>query len=1114
MGRHLGATPQWLHGWVKVLLVLLQLTCVLNARPSQPLPDRRCAQIESLPAGQSEVDLVLGVPVERSIHVGEVHAYRLVLTPGEYLQAIIEQRAIDVLATIIGPDKREYRGSDTLYGAYDIRGPDYICVVADVPGVYRLEVRGQGNEVGRASYRLMIEERRLAVPQDRIRLDAQRAFAEATAIPKDWVKEQGEPIRVAEQRVIAKYEEALALWNIAGDRRMEAETRFHLAWEFYNFEEFHEAMESWEQALPLWRAVGDRRGEGDTLERLGWVHMIFGEYPRVIELTNQALVIARARGDRLEEMPLLDNLCGAYRFMDDYEKALEYLEEQLAISRGLGNRLWEALCTANLGRIHQLLGEYPEATEFIGQAVTLSRNLGNSELETRMTLHLARAYTSAGRYKEALHAYSRSLEIYRNIRGGLFEAQALEGIGSVYAMRGEPRRALIQYDEALQLCRKMGYRSLEARVIGEIGGAYLAIGQSQKALDHYRDAVPRCQEFGFRVEEATNRYGIARIEFTRGNLLRARGELETSLGLVESVRTNVPSTELRTAYLATTREIFELYMELLFRLHQREPAAGYDTALLQACERARARGLLDLLAEARIDVQQGVDPHLKQQERDMDARISATHTRLMEALSRASPVRGRVVPLQDELNRLSTEREQLEREIRTRHPRYAEIHYPKPFGLAEVQGLLGEQTALLEYALGKERSILIVVDRQHIQTFRLPAAGEISRLVTEVRAGLGQPTRQGFARYRRAASQLERILIRPGYGILATKQNLTIVPDGPLYYLPFEALLAGSGKRQKPNGPARGARPGAGIDTTDYRDFPFLVKRWSITYAPSASVLGSLLQRPTPVQTPEAGSPPKELLAFADPSTTIARIGRQVGPVGPRDLHRGLVVRRARPGSNLTASPVDRLSQAGARRGLMEDGSGWTVQPLRESRREVKGISRQYPAERVAAYFGSAASEENLKTNAYLGTARRIHFATHGLISERRPDYSGLVLAIDADPKEDGLLQVYEIFNLKLSAELVVLSACSTGLGKVVKGEGIIGLTRAFMYAGAPSLVVSLWPVADRSTADLMVSFYRQMNRGESKADGLRRGKLELIGSGRYSHPFYWAPFVLVGARN
>jgi CHAT domain-containing protein len=211
-------------------------------------------------------------------------------------------------------------------------------------------------------------------------------------------------------------------------------------------------------------------------------------------------------------------------------------------------------------------------------------------------------------------------------------------------------------------------------------------------------------------------------------------------------------------------------------------------------------------------------------------------------------------------------------------------------------------------------------------------------------------------------------------------------------------------------------------------------------------------------------------------------------------------------------------------RSLFEKAGRWELPPLTYSNREVTAIAKLHQQADVAVYRRSDASEETVKTNEHLGSARRIHFATHGIMSERQPHYSGLILSLPpptTNPKseirnpksvEDGLLQVYEIFNLKLNAELVVLSACETGLGKEVKGEGLIGLTRAFMYAGTPSVVVSLWQVADRSTADLMVKFYEQLNQRRDKAEALRRAKLAMIERGGVSaQPFSWAPFILVG---
>jgi CHAT domain-containing protein len=243
---------------------------------------------------------------------------------------------------------------------------------------------------------------------------------------------------------------------------------------------------------------------------------------------------------------------------------------------------------------------------------------------------------------------------------------------------------------------------------------------------------------------------------------------------------------------------------------------------------------------------------------------------------------------------------------------------------------------------------------------------------------------------------------------------------------------------------------------------------------PSAGVLAELAMPRESRERQETAEAPKRFIGFADPVPTMA---------AAQPPH---VLRSA------TNSPAE-------------------LPRLLESRREVTGIAGLYPPGESQLFLNGAATEENVKNNPLLRTARRIHFATHGFLDEKRPELSGLVLSRGAGSREDGLLQVYEIFNLELDADLVVLSACDTGLGAMVSGEGLIGVTRALLYAGARSVVVSLWQVDDDSTPDLMISFYRHLDQDADKAESLRLAKLEMIRQGRFSHPFYWAPFILLG---
>ena len=606
---------------------------------------------------------------------------------------------------------------------------------------------------------------------------------------------------------------------------------------------------------------------------------------------------------------------------------------------------------------------------------------------------------------------------------------------------------------------------------------------------------------------AVTLYGLAQVERDRGNLAEAQLRMEESLNIIESLRGKVASQDLRATFLAQKQDYYEFYTDLLMRLHQREPLKGHDLAALQASERARARSLLELLAEARVDVEQGIAPELKQHERVTHSRIAWLQSRLIEAYSQATPDRNKISTLEEELKKVDAEREQLTMEIRQKHPRYAELQYPAPLGLQAIQSLLDDRTLLLEYALGKDASFLFAVTRNDFLVAPLHSAPSIAAQVEALRLTItSQPQRSALGQQITVARQLYRELIEPAGKLLTGKQKLVIVPSGILHYLPFEVLLSSGEERT--------------LTSAGSGKWPYLVRDYAISYVPSAGVLASLRSRPE-----EKSAPRKTFLAFADPA-----YGNETG----------------------TEASLVRSSLGGA----FGDERSWKLGRLAESRREVEQIAGLYARDQVSLLLGQQASEENVKTSGRLSQYRFIHFATHGLLNEANPPYSGLILSLDTagkappsatrkpgpaspqvatvapasagsagprstagqparsdgPPLEDGLLQVYEVFNLKLNADLVVLSACETGLGKEVKGEGLMGLTHAFLYAGTPSVLVSLWNVQDRSTADLMINFYQQLDRGEDKAEALRQAKLRLIQQNRFAQPYYWAPFILIGS--
>lgn len=910
-----------------------------------------------------------------------------------------------------------------------------------------------------------------------------------------------------EQKAIDSYKQALPLRRAAGDRKGIANTLDNIGMFYLNAGELQKALDEFSQALAIFRELNESPGIANTLNNIGGVHMTWSDYRKALDYFGQALELRRTLGHRREEAMALNNIGQVYYFLGDAQKALNYHRQAFELRRNLGQRAGQAASINNIGFVFDALGDEPGALDHYKQALDLFRAANDRNGESSTLINIGAIYlTKFKDPKTALEYYTRALEIRRELGQTIGQATVLANIGFLYNFTDQPRKAIDYHRQALEINRAAGHRIGAAASLNNLGAAFFALGELESARDYFNQALVTYRAIGSRGLEAVSLFGLARVERERGNLAEALLRMQESLTIIESLRGTVASQEMRASYLAQKQDYYEFYTDLLMSLHQREPSKGHDLAALESSERARARSLLELLVEARIDVDQGIPPALKQSERATHSRIAWIQKHLIEAYSQPSPDKIKISTLEQELKQVDAERQQLDMEIRQKHPQYADLKYPVPAGLKTIQSLLDDQTVLLEYALGKDSSFLFAVTRDQFIVARVPAAASIADQVTALRRLItSRPQRSMFGKQIEHSRQLYRELIEPAGKLLTGKRKLIIVPSGILHYLPFEVLL----KSGEADSLASGA---AG-------NWPYLLKDYAISYVPSAGVLASLRSR-----SGTGAGPRKDFLAFADP----------------------IYVNETVTESNLVGSNP---------RGAFGDERSWKLGRLAESRREVEEIAGLYGKAKVSLLLGEEASEENVKTAGRFNDYRYIHFATHGLLNEARPPYSGLILSLN-DPErarprtrkpgpggaaangssrttvinegpgrapapplakgpgpqsEDGLLQVYEVFNLKLNAELVVLSACETGLGKEVKGEGLVGLTHAFFYAGTPSVMVSLWKVQDRSTADLMVNFYQQLDRSQTKTEALRQAKLKLIQNNRHAHPYYWAPFVLIG---
>jgi CHAT domain-containing protein len=654
-------------------------------------------------------------------------------------------------------------------------------------------------------------------------------------------------------------------------------------------------------------------------------------------------------------------------------------------------------------------------------------------------------------------------------------------LGLAYEAAGATGSAQRAYERALGQSLAMGDRREASYALNRIACLLRGEGRFEEALGHLDRARALSRASRDRVGEALSLYNTATVEDARGHLRIALDRLQDSLEISESLRADVASLHLRSSYIASLRERREREVGLLMRLHVKQPAVGYDRLGFEASEKARARSLLDGLTEARAGIREGVDPTLLEREASIRRSLNAKAERIRR-LSRESATASEAAELERELDELTNALRELEAEVRAASPRFAALMQPRPLGLEAVQQqVVDARSVLLQYFVGEHQSFLWVVTPKTLEGHPLPGRQEIEGLVQEmhtsfVRAGSPRPISvrtEGDPTAPAAMAELSRILLSPIEGRFEGKR-LLVAPDGALSLVPFAALPA----------------PGFGPELR--KPNAWLLDQHEIVYLPSASTVALVRG-----EWEQKGPRPRSAAVFADPvfeadDPRIARKGRSppmrqgLPPQGTSPLSRSL--------------PRAESPQRNPR-----------IPRLLETRREARAIAALLPDAKLV--LGFEASRETA-TSPDLAEYRIVHFATHGIIDNDHPELSGVVLSLfDAEGvPQDGFLRLHDIYNLHLPADLVVLSACSTALGRQVTGEGLVGLVRGFMYAGSRRVVASLWDVDDEATSELMRRFYQRMFQDDlAPAAALRAAQLEMSRVRRWSHPRNWAAFILQG---
>ena len=1047
-------------------LVLVAALAALGAAP--PTEGNPAAPPDPSCAGSrlSARLLAVGETLEAEIRGGERHAFRLQLLPGSFATARVERRGVDLVVEV-GPEEK---ASPRIVDTFQTADPLEFSVLIEHERCVDFVVTPRLASATATSYRLEVLTSRPAEPADTMRIRAEDIVSGAAALYREATADS---LRRAIDRLLEaarSYEEAGAVAERAG-------TLANAAVIAYALSEPRQAIELAETAVSLQEAVANKEGAASSHLNLAVLYGTLGEVERAEQHHLRAIALAREIGDRRGEATAINNFGVFLGQNGDRQQALVLLEQALAMWRELHDSAGDGATLASLGSFYSQLGEPQTAKEYLERALLLFRETQDVvNLATTLNL-LGRVRFDLGDTKGALEAQNEALQIERRSgdrRGEAFSAQSL---GEMAASLGEHAKALELFQQALDLQRALGNRRGEASALQGLGYSRAARGERDEAKAAFEAALPLRVAVADRNGEIMTRLALARLLRDRGDLAGAQREAAAAVDLVEALRTKITAQELRAGYLAGFRGVYDVLVDVLMRLDEKEPGRGRASQALAVHERGRARALLEQLRENQVELREGVAPELIAREGILRRTLASKAEIQMRLLSRNEPDSAGAAGLAREIDALRLELDRLEARMRAESPRFAALSPAQPPSLAEIQAdVLDADTVLLEYALSKEGSYLWVVSRDGLEAHRLPEAEKTEAKARRAYELLATPIAaegSGADELPSLLRELSETLLRPAAAAIEGKR-IVVVPTGALQLLPLTVL-------PDPLHP----------------DSP-LVARHEVVGLPSVSV-GAFLRRahagrPTPSQT---------LAVFADPvfSSDDERFGRRShAAAGTVAIASGAPV--------AAASSRDTLVHA------LRDAGLDALPRLPFTRREAKNIVALVPP---SARLEALDFEANLEAvrSPRLSDFRILHFATHGFLAASHPQYSGLVLSLvdERGQEQRGFLSAADVFNLRLSADLVVLSGCRTGLGKLVAGEGVFGITRAFLHAGAERVVASLWPVDDAATAELMRRFYEGMlgKRRLSPAAALREAQLAIRAQRRWQSPFYWAGFQVQG---
>lgn len=1003
------------------------------------------------------------------------HRYDVTLTEGALLVLDVEQLSIDVVIECRGNGARSGIVVDDVM---EREGPERVRVIAPAAGAYQIEIRSEplpGVTAGR--YRVVAHEVRPATDDDRARA-RRRAEAEArlAAIEADLAKS----LMVSADRAEAIDQQLDAVVATLTDERMHRQRA--TAWRLQSIMRLRQLrfdlVRAFNESTTVPWLVGARYGaqRAYALNHLAEGLVRTGEIRRGIEAFREATALPASP---LTAAIVRDNLGSALRRVGRYQEALDAHQVALEYFAAHGAQQSVGIVLNRMALVWEEVGDYRQALEVGERALAAFVAAGDVDNQVGVLLNSSAWHMALGEATQARDAIERGGQLTDLERVPYLAAHAAYVLAQVELQQGRTAEAEMQVERAQALWAKTDYLQGQGEALVLLGRLRLESGAVETAIDPLSKGLDVGRRSAQVEVEVSALRWLANADAARGHLADAAARLHEAVTLVEDQRRHIGGPVLRTALLSRRQDVYADLVDVLQLLHHEHPEAGHQDEAFRVSEGGRARSLLDALMLPGQALTAGVASALLARATEARQRLNERHTQRFDAERRKDDAETR--RLDDEITRITGEIALADGAIRAAHPAFAALTAPEPLTPAAVQrDVLDQRSVLLEFAVNTERSWLWTITGDEVASFELPGRRVIEPLVRAVieRTTAAHAAGRNEQALGDALGELARHLLGPVAGRFEgawRDKRLVVVANDVLAYVPFAALIA----------------PGTSAP---------LVDRHEIVFTPSATVLSTmrrdLAARPVPTKT---------LAILADP-VFEASDPRVASSAVLRDGARRPVESPASASGTSAFVATGRLVPSQLRR------TG-ALTRLPSTRREASAIVALVPPARVSSAFGLAATREWVQ-KAPLADHRIVHFATHGLIDAEHPELTSLALSLvdEHGRARDGLWRLHEIYDMRLPVDLVVLSACQTALGREMAGEGLLGLTRGFLYAGARRVVATLWQVDDVATAALMSRFYRHLlHDGLPAASALRAAQREIARQPRWASPYYWAGFVLHG---